>query len=284
MLWDVFISYASEDRNEVAEPLAIALVNEGLKVWFDEFVLKVGDSLRRKIDEGLASSEYGIVILTPSFFTKHFTNLELNALSQREVNGKKVILPVWHNVEDGNVRAYSPSLADRKAVLWKSGLGSAVKTLKQVITDEQSIEEDITGHIDFDVPEKDMSRYNLSGIARHSGDSLVGKTREVYQEAYSRWSRLFGLIHSDDLEKHKLVQETRDWFNNNNMYLHKKIRQEIDDFIRDVAIYGTELDNYHAQGRQTNQWDTEEMITQRKHLREKFRRISALGRRIQNSI
>jgi TIR domain len=70
-MWDVFISHASEDKDFV-RPLAEVLQKSGLSVWYDEFALKVGDSLRRKIDEGLAKSRYGIVILSHAFFTKNW--------------------------------------------------------------------------------------------------------------------------------------------------------------------------------------------------------------------
>ena len=54
---DVFISHASEDKDAIVRPLANALVNEGLDVWYDEFALHIGDSLRQKIDRGLAKAE-----------------------------------------------------------------------------------------------------------------------------------------------------------------------------------------------------------------------------------
>ena len=88
--WDVFVSHASEDKDAVAEPLVRALVDAGLRVWYDRIELRLGDSLRGKIDEGLAHSRFGIVILSPSFFAKHWPKQELNGLAQREVNGEKV--------------------------------------------------------------------------------------------------------------------------------------------------------------------------------------------------
>ena len=54
--YDVFISHASEDKDEIVRPLANALRSEGLEVWYDEFSLRIGDSLRRKIDHGLATT------------------------------------------------------------------------------------------------------------------------------------------------------------------------------------------------------------------------------------
>jgi hypothetical protein len=96
--WDVFASHASEDKDAVAEALVQALVNARLRVWYDRIELRLGDSLREKIDEGLAHSRFGIVILSPSFFAKHWPKQELNGLAQREMDGKKVVLPLWYNM------------------------------------------------------------------------------------------------------------------------------------------------------------------------------------------
>jgi len=65
MDWDLFISHASEDKDDVARPLADKFIELGLKVWYDEYTLTVGDSLRRSIDRGLAGCRYGLVILSP---------------------------------------------------------------------------------------------------------------------------------------------------------------------------------------------------------------------------
>lgn len=113
--YDVFISHASEDKDEVVRPLANALQAGGLKVWYDEFELKIGDSLRRKIDQGLAKSRFGIVVLSQSFLTKGWTNYELDGLVTRAVTGEQIILPIWHNISKREVIEYSPSLADKVA-------------------------------------------------------------------------------------------------------------------------------------------------------------------------
>jgi hypothetical protein len=77
-VYDVFISHASEDKEAVVRPLAHALSNGGLKVWYDEFELRIGDSLRRKIDAGPAKSRFGVVVLSRSFFRKGWANYELD--------------------------------------------------------------------------------------------------------------------------------------------------------------------------------------------------------------
>lgn len=114
--YDAFISHASEDKDSIVRPLASILTQMGFKIWYDEFELRVGDSLRQSIDKGLVNSRFGIVILSHEFFAKNWPQYELNGLTAREIEGQKVILPVWHNIDKKDVLAYSPPLADKVAL------------------------------------------------------------------------------------------------------------------------------------------------------------------------
>lgn len=113
--YDVFISHASEDKDEVVRPLAESLRSQGLQVWYDEFELRIGDSLRQKIDKGLVNSRFGIVVLSKSFISKGWTNYELDGIVTKAVSGEQVLLPIWHNITKQEVISYSPSLADKLA-------------------------------------------------------------------------------------------------------------------------------------------------------------------------
>lgn len=113
--FDVFISYASEDRDDVVAPLADALRAGGLSVWYDDFELGIGDSLRQKIDTGIASSRFAIVVLSRAFFDKGWTNYELDGLVTKVVGGDQVLLPIWHGLTKDEVVGFSPSLADKIA-------------------------------------------------------------------------------------------------------------------------------------------------------------------------
>ncbi|PAK27227.1 molecular chaperone Tir [Streptomyces sp. alain-838] len=112
---DVFISHASEDKEAVARPLAQYLQEAGISVWLDVLELRIGDSLRRKIDQGLANSRFGIVILSRPFFEKGWPQYELDGLVTRYVTGQQNLLPIWHNITKDEVMAQSPSLADKLA-------------------------------------------------------------------------------------------------------------------------------------------------------------------------
>ena len=87
-----------------------------MSVWYDEFELRIGDSLRQKIDEGISRSRFGVVILSKAFLSKGWTSYELDGLVTMAVNKRQVLLPIWHDISKDEVISYSPSLADKVAL------------------------------------------------------------------------------------------------------------------------------------------------------------------------
>jgi hypothetical protein len=131
--WDVFISYSSDDSDSIARPLADGLRRHGLSVWFDEFELRVGDSLAQSINQGLANSSYGVVILSPSFLVKKWTQKELSALVSVDDMERRRILPVWHNIGASELKKAMPLLADIVAVQTTIGIPRVVRELLRAI-------------------------------------------------------------------------------------------------------------------------------------------------------
>lgn len=132
--FDLFLSHASEDKDTIARPLYEALVAQGLSVWFDEAALELGDSLRRKIDQGLALCHYGVVILSPTFLRKEWPQRELDGLVARETaSGEKAILPVWHGLNRDELVRYSPTLADRLAGRSEDGIPALAKSIASAV-------------------------------------------------------------------------------------------------------------------------------------------------------
>jgi TIR domain len=131
--YDVFISHASEDKPDVADPLADALSSLGMRVWFDKWEISLGDSLRVKIDYGLASSKFGIVILSQAFFDKEWAVREMNALFSQGIGGKKII-PVYHKVNHDFITRKSPLLADILAAKTDDGIISVARQIVNVIS------------------------------------------------------------------------------------------------------------------------------------------------------
>ena len=133
--YDLFLSHAFEDKETIARPLYRALVANGVTVWFDEAVLLMGDSLRRRIDAGLAKCRYGIVILSPKFLNKQWPQRELDALVARETaTGEKAILPIWHELDRDTLMQYSPALIDRLAGRSEDGIDALVNEILRVVS------------------------------------------------------------------------------------------------------------------------------------------------------
>lgn len=116
-----FISHDSRDKEKIARNIASGLRSRKQSIWYDEYSLKPGDSLRESIEDGLKDSKYCILILTPNFLTKGgWVKREYDSIFTRElIEDKKVIIPVWHNVTAKDIYAFSPILADRVAVMWR---------------------------------------------------------------------------------------------------------------------------------------------------------------------
>ena len=133
--YDLFICHASEDKEEVVIPLTEELERRGLSVWVDYKVLLLGDRLRQRIDEGLCRSRFGIVIVSPHFFAKKWPQAELDGLVALEMaDGRKRILPLWHNVDSEYVARHSPTLAGRLAADWSAGLPIVIDDIARAVS------------------------------------------------------------------------------------------------------------------------------------------------------
>ena len=131
--YDLFISHASEDKNDVVIPLVNYLNKFGAKVWFDRQCLNLGDNLRRKIDEGLQESRFAVIILSHNFFRKEWPLKELDSLFAKEDMNEKVILPVLHDITYEQIKKYSPLLAGKLMVSTREGIDFVGREILSVI-------------------------------------------------------------------------------------------------------------------------------------------------------
>lgn len=132
--YDVFISHSSDDKDEFVNGLVQKLKKAGVKVWYDEDNIGWGQSIRQEIDKGLSYSTYGIVVLSPSFIKKHWTNYELDGiLSKESSTGRQVILPIWHKISADEATNYSPSLAGKLA------LNTAINTTDEIVNNVKKL-------------------------------------------------------------------------------------------------------------------------------------------------
>ena len=116
--YDVFVSHAWEDKADFVDELVQELKIAGLSVWYDTTQIKWGDSLRKRIDEGLKHSRFGVVVLSPNYIAdgKYWTKAELDGLFQLESVNGKTLLPIWHNLTKKQVMEFSPIIASKMAM------------------------------------------------------------------------------------------------------------------------------------------------------------------------
>jgi hypothetical protein len=131
-----FICHDNRDKQAVAEPIAVGLQRLLCPVWYDEFSLGIGDSLRESIEKGIREAHKCILILSPQFFSNGgWTKAEFDSIYMKEiVEQKRVILPIWHNVTKQQVYDYSPRLADRVAIRTTTPIDAIVKRLYARLT------------------------------------------------------------------------------------------------------------------------------------------------------
>ena len=110
--YDAFICHASEDKEVIARPIYHKLKEKGYNVFFDEMSIEWGDSLIDKINSGIASSRFGIIILSPNFIRKQWTQAELKGFFNRQINGENIILPILHNISIEEIKVKYPLLGD----------------------------------------------------------------------------------------------------------------------------------------------------------------------------
>lgn len=115
--YDVFISHASEDKEPFVDSLVEALLQRGVKVWYDRKILTWGRSIRQNIDLGLRQSKFAIIVLSEFYIQKYWTQKEFNALFSLGSQLGEFLLPIWHNITPERAKEFSPMLSDAIALI-----------------------------------------------------------------------------------------------------------------------------------------------------------------------
>lgn len=149
--YDFFISHASEDKGGFVKEFAIELEKKGYLVWYDEFTLKIGDSLIDVIQKGIKECLFGVIVLSKNFFKKEWTKKELNALLSKEIVTKEnLLLPIWLDVSYEEVFDYSPFIADRFAISSeKNSIDEIVKQLENKVKPRYTTLEMVEAKIEY---------------------------------------------------------------------------------------------------------------------------------------
>lgn len=133
--YDVFISYVQSDSSEYVDKLEIALKQYDIQVWRDKSNMRIGQSMTQAIENGLAKSKLAIVVISPNYLHKYWTNFELDGIfSKQGVTGEQMILPIWNNVSAEEIASKRPSLANLLA--WNTNVDTVddiVQELRELL-------------------------------------------------------------------------------------------------------------------------------------------------------
>jgi hypothetical protein len=139
--WDVFICHASDDKADVAEPLYKQLDSVGIRCWYDRGEILWGDSIVGKINEGLKSSRFVIVVISPALLRKTWATKEMNAaLSQEIDSGATRVLPLMVG-SDEEIQQMSNDLAiqkDKRYMRWSGNPAEIERALRALIRRENA--------------------------------------------------------------------------------------------------------------------------------------------------
>lgn len=130
--YHLFLSYSSEDE-DLATDLAKSLKFHGLKIWFAPLSLTIGDKLLDSINAGLIASEYGLLVLSPSYIEKNWTSYELDVLQRQHIEAEKKLFPLWHGLEKAQLEKWNPGLAGIIAMKSTEGLDKISSKVADVI-------------------------------------------------------------------------------------------------------------------------------------------------------
>ena len=115
--YDVFISHANADKEDLIEELYNSLNKLGVNIFYDKEILEWGDKFKDKILEGTKKSELAIIVISTNFFGREWTERELSEfLNRQNQNGQKLILPILHNITIEQLKEKYPSIADIQAI------------------------------------------------------------------------------------------------------------------------------------------------------------------------
>lgn len=115
--YDLFLSHASKDKEDYVNDLFSSLKELGINIFYDTEVIQWGDNWKNKILDGVAKSEFAIIVISKNFFDREWTEKELNELLSRQNESKqKMVLPILKDISIKELREKYPQVADIQAI------------------------------------------------------------------------------------------------------------------------------------------------------------------------
>ena len=132
--YSVFVSHSSDDKIEYVDDLVDEIKKLGISVFYDTDVISWGDNLKEQIDNGLKSCELAVIVISPSYFGREWTEYEIQSLLIRQdKEHNKLILPILHKVSKEEFIKHYPLLKD---IVFKYSKSLSKKKLAEEVQKE----------------------------------------------------------------------------------------------------------------------------------------------------
>jgi hypothetical protein len=210
---DIFICHASEDKQAVVKPFLKALDIEKISYWYDEAEIKWGDSIPDKINEGLRTSRYVIVVLSNYFLSKNWPQRELNSsLNIESSTGKVRVLPLIVGNKEIREKIFQkyPILNDKRYIIWANDIKKIIEELKRCLgrLDKNVESENLDdGESESDIPipkiPKEFSQLDKDRFTKNTFSNIKLYFRNALNKLKGQYPEIEFEI--DDIDKFKFI-------------------------------------------------------------------------------
>ena len=110
--YDVFLSYAPEDKDSFSDELsAILQYKHGLKILYQSIAISSEASIKKLVNDSIKNSKHALILLSRNYIKKYCKDCKLESLFQLQSNGGKIILPIWHDITKKEIQDFSPTMS-----------------------------------------------------------------------------------------------------------------------------------------------------------------------------
>lgn len=230
MRYDVFLSHANQDKIDYVEDLKKSFDKLGISIFYDKDTLKWGDNWKRKIIEGLENCDFGVIVISDSFFGREWTEKELKTLlSRQNKSGQKIILPILYNINIKELMEHYKRLADiqfldasqydiKDITIQLANVLLSEKACADKQAESDSLFDDLFHRMNT------LSFYEWFSRLIENGNQFI----EDYDENYIGWWNTDVLQFKEDDRTGKMVFRINPiYYEDAKIYFEKKIRPQI---------------------------------------------------------
>ncbi|MBN1384165.1 MAG: toll/interleukin-1 receptor domain-containing protein [Elusimicrobia bacterium] len=207
---DVFICHASENKDKIVRPLVKEFDRLGISYWFDEAEISWGDSLTKKVNEGLRMSKYVLVILSSYFVSKKWPEKELYSALNIELSSDNIkVLPLIVGTEKEKelILENYPLINDKKYLPWNNNISDIVNALMKKLNTantKKQINKFTDESIESDIPIPKIKKKFTDRDRNIFLKEAFNEIRKYFEKALKKIQNHYSKVESELIDIHNL--------------------------------------------------------------------------------